>query len=53
MAWFRRLANVFRREELRSEIDEELRYLIEARSADNPAAWHEPSRGAGRYRQTI
>ena len=38
MAWYRRLTNVFRPEELRSEIDEELRYHIEARTAQNLAA---------------
>ena len=35
MAWFQRLINVFRSEALRSEIDEELRYHIEARAAEN------------------
>src|SRR5437870_1715422 len=38
MPWFRRLANVFRPEKLRSETDEELRYHIEARTAENLAA---------------
>jgi predicted permease len=38
MAWFCRLANILRAEKLRSEIDEELRYHIEARTADNCAA---------------
>ena len=38
MAWFRRLANVFRAQGLRGEIDEELRYHIEARTADNLAS---------------
>jgi predicted permease len=38
MAWFRRLANVFRPEGLRGEIDEELRFHIEARTAKNLAA---------------
>jgi putative ABC transport system permease protein len=38
MAWLRRLANVFRPGELRSENDEELRYHVEARTADNLAA---------------
>src|SRR5687768_14236021 len=38
MAWFHRLANVFRPEALRSEIDEELRHHIEARTAGNIAA---------------
>lgn len=38
MAWFRRLATVFRAQKIRGEIDEELRYHIEARTADNLAA---------------
>src|SRR5260370_20550442 len=38
MAWVSRLANILRAEKLRSEIDEELRYHIEARTADNCAA---------------
>jgi predicted permease len=38
MAWFRRLSNTFRPEELRGEIDEELRYHIEARTTQNLAA---------------
>jgi predicted permease len=38
MAWFHRLANVFRPEAVRGEIDEELRYHIEARTAENLAA---------------
>jgi predicted permease len=38
MAWFRRLVNVLRPEQLRSEIDEELHYHIEARIAENLAA---------------
>jgi putative ABC transport system permease protein len=38
MSWFHRLSNVFRREQLRGEIDEELRYHIEARTTENLAA---------------
>jgi hypothetical protein len=38
MAWFRRLANALRSEELRCEINEELQYHIEARIAENIAA---------------
>jgi predicted permease len=38
MAWYARLLNTFRRGKLRREIDEELRYHIEARIADNVAA---------------
>jgi hypothetical protein len=38
MAWFHRLANVFRQKALRSEIDEELRYHLEARADENVAA---------------
>src|SRR5689334_596949 len=38
MAWFHRLANVFRPHALRSQIDEELRYHIEARTDQNIAA---------------
>jgi putative ABC transport system permease protein len=38
MAWFNRLANIFRTEKLRDEIEEELRYHIDARTADNRAA---------------
>jgi hypothetical protein len=37
MAWFNRLANSLRPDKLRGEIDEELRYHIEARIADNLA----------------
>jgi len=37
MAWFRRLTNVLRSKELRSEIDEELRYHMESRIAANLA----------------
>src|SRR5690348_4093631 len=42
MAWFNRLANIFRLEKLRSEINEELQYHIEARTADNLAAGMSP-----------
>src|SRR5262249_22983453 len=38
MAWYARLLNTFRRGQLRREIDEELRYHIQARIADNVAA---------------
>src|SRR6266700_7031909 len=38
MAWFNRIVNIFRAEHLRGEIDEELRYHIDARTADNQAA---------------
>src|SRR5258708_33040986 len=42
MEWFSRLANIFRPEKLRGEIDEELRYHIEARTADNLAVGMSP-----------
>jgi predicted permease len=42
MAWFERLTNVFRRESVRNEIEEELRYHIEARTARNIAAGMNP-----------
>src|SRR5215510_4758366 len=42
MAWFHRLSNVFRREQLRCEIDEELQYHIEARMDRNLAAGMSP-----------
>ena len=42
MAWFSRLGNIFRPEKLRGEIDEELRYHIEARTADNLATGMSP-----------
>jgi hypothetical protein len=38
MAWFHCLANVLRPDALRNEIDEELRFHIEARTAANLAA---------------
>lgn len=38
MGWLRRLTNVFGSERLRSEIEEELRYHIEARTTQNLAA---------------
>ena len=37
MSWFQQLANIFRPGKLRSEIDEEFQYHIEARIADNVA----------------
>jgi predicted permease len=37
MAWFNRLANIFRPDKLRGEIDEELRYHIHARMSDSLA----------------
>lgn len=42
MARLRRLGNVFRAAELRREIDEELRYHLDARIADNLAAGMSP-----------
>jgi predicted permease len=42
MALFNRLANLFRREKLRGEIDEELRYHLEARTSDNLARGMSP-----------
>jgi putative ABC transport system permease protein len=42
MAWYTRLLNLFRDQELRAEIDEELRYHIEARIEDNIAAGMTP-----------
>jgi putative ABC transport system permease protein len=38
VAWFNRLANLFRSRSVSDEIEEELRYHIEARTADNIAA---------------
>ena len=38
MAWFNRLANLLRPSRVSSEIEEELRYHIDARTADNIAA---------------
>jgi len=35
MAWLQRLVNAFRREPIRSEIDEELQFHLDARTADN------------------
>ena len=43
MSWFNRLANVFRTEKLREEIDEELRYHIDARTEDNRASGMDPT----------
>jgi predicted permease len=42
MAWWNRLANLFRTARVRDEIDEELRYHIDARIADNIAAGMSP-----------
>jgi hypothetical protein len=38
MAWFERLANVWRAAKLRDDLEEELRFHREARTADNLAA---------------
>ena len=38
MAWFNRLANLLRPAKVSDEIEEELRYHIDARTADNIAA---------------
>ena len=38
MGWFNRLANILRPARVSDEIDEELRYHINARTADNAAA---------------
>ncbi len=35
MSWFRRFSNLFRRDELSSELDEELQFHLEARARDN------------------
>ena len=42
MAWFNRLANIFRPARVRGEIEEELRYHINARTTDNVAAGMSP-----------
>src|SRR5579863_6002828 len=42
MSWLNRLTNVFRGRELDSEIDEELRFHLEQRLADNLAAGMTP-----------
>ena len=42
MVWMNRLANIFRRAKVRDEIDEELRFHISARIADNLAAGMSP-----------
>src|SRR2546430_17195674 len=47
MAWFNRLANIFRRDQLRGEIDEELRYHLEARISDNLARGMSPEEARG------
>jgi len=42
VAWFNRLANLFRPTRVRDEIEEELRYHINARTSDNVAAGMSP-----------
>jgi hypothetical protein len=42
MPWLNRIANLFRGRELRSEIDEELRFHVDARMADNVSAGMTP-----------
>ena len=43
MAWFHRVAGIFRRARLRDEIAEELSYHIEARTSDNLAGGVDPA----------
>ena len=42
MAWWNRIANIFQPAKVRHDIGEELRYHIEARTADNIAAGMTP-----------
>src|SRR3954469_22181607 len=43
MAWTSRLRNLFRRDDLATDLDDELSYHVEARTRDNEAAGMSPS----------
>lgn len=49
MSWIRRLANAVRRREIDSEIDEEMRFHLEARRAEYSATGRDPQEAARRF----